>query len=79
MSHLNQTLVKNFFDAASEYSARRELKAPASEKQFWIGRTASNEAASRLTGNGHALELILNLRRKHCGNPLFATLCQNLK
>jgi hypothetical protein len=78
MSHLNQTLVTNFFGAIAEHDEKRMLRAPQSEKQFWIGRAASNRAAGK-SANLRAVEFILKLRRNHCSNPLFATLCQNME
>jgi hypothetical protein len=77
MNHLRQTFAMNFFSAAASYAVRREMRAPQSEKNFWAGETAFNCAASKL-GDSRATELILKLRRNHCSNPLFATLCKTL-
>ena len=76
MIQLRQSLVANFFAAMAAHDVRRELRAPESEAKFWRGRVASNLAASKLS-NLRAVEFILKLRRDHCGNPLFETLCQN--
>jgi len=77
MNHLRQTFMANFFDASAKYAEKRATNAPESERQFWLGRAAADRAAGTLK-NFRAVELILNLRKKHSSTPAFATLCKNL-
>ena len=77
MNSLSQTFMANFFSASGIYAATRATLAPESEKQFWLGRAAASKAAGKLA-DFRKVELILNLQKKHCSNPAFATLCANL-
>ena len=75
--HLNQTLMANFFASSASYADTRAIRAPESEKQFWIGRAAAARAAGTLN-DIRAVELVLNLEKKHSGTRAFEKLCDNL-
>jgi len=75
--NLGPSLQANFFGASASYSETRAIRAPESEKQFWLGRAAAARACG-IVQNGSAVELVLNLKKKHCSNPKFAELCETL-
>jgi hypothetical protein len=78
MIHLRQTVMANFFSASADYAETRATLAPESERQFWLGRAAADRAAGVLN-DIQKVELILKLRKTHCGTVAFAGLCENLQ
>lgn len=67
----------NFFAASAAYSLKRACRAPETERQFWMGRNAAALAAGTLK-DFRAVEVILNLQKKHASNPTFASLCETI-
>jgi hypothetical protein len=67
----------NFFNASARYSMARAVRAPEAERNFWNGRAAAALAAGTLK-DFRAVEVILNLQKKHASNPTFTSLCETL-
>jgi len=74
--HLKNIVRDNCIDAVASQAERRAMRAPESEKQFWLNREAALRCSANLSERG--AEITRRLDLKHASNPKFQTLCANL-